>query len=220
MNSNASRMRSAGSMSLVLLLSAVAIASLNLQAAAEEESVKKQSPEKFTVLFETTKGNFTIEVNRSWAPNGADRFHELVTSRFYNDAGFFRVVPGFVVQFGLNADPAVQKKWTDAKIKDDPVVASNKRGFVTFAMAGPNTRTSQLFINYDDNSRLDQLGFSPFGVVVHGMDVVEKINSKYGERPSQGSITAKGNVYLKESFPELDYILKATVVATKETAEE
>ena len=195
---------------------AVNAATIGLPVYAQEgNEAGKKSPDTFQVLFETTKGNFTVEVNRSWSPNGADRFYELVTSGFYNDAGFFRVVPGFVVQFGLNADPAVQKKWSDAKIKDDPVVSSNKRGSVTFAMAGPNTRTSQLFINYADNSRLDELGFSPFGTVTQGMDVVDKINSEYGERPSQGRITAQGNNYLKTAFPNMDFITKATVVNSK-----
>ncbi|MCA9037134.1 MAG: peptidylprolyl isomerase [Planctomycetaceae bacterium] len=174
------------------------------------------SPEKFKVKFETTRGDFVVEVTRSWAPVGADRFHELVQAGFFDEAGFFRVVPGFVVQFGLNADPAVQAKWTTAKIKDDPVTQSNKRGYLTFATAGPNTRTTQLFINFDDNSRLDQMGFAPFGLVVEGMDVVDKINSEYGQSPNQGRITAEGNAYLKARFPKLDYIRKATIVPAAE----
>lgn len=180
--------------------------------AAAEPQETSAAPEKFRVQFETTKGKFVVEVTRSWSPNGVDRFHELVRSGFYNDAGFFRVVPGFVVQFGLNADPEKQKNWTNAKIKDDRVVESNKRGYVTFAMAGPNTRTTQLFINYSDNARLDSLGFAPFGRIVEGMDVVDAINSEYGERPNQREITDRGNQYLTKEFPRLDYIRKASIV--------
>ncbi len=180
------------------------------------KATQSAAPEKFLVQLETTKGNVVIEVNRNWAPNGVDRFHELVTSGFYNDAGFFRVVPGFVVQFGLAADPEVQKKWTDATLKDDPVVESNKRGTVTFAMRGKNTRTTQLFINYGDNSRLDSMGFAPFGRVIEGMDVVDKINSEYGQSPDQGEITQRGSAYLKAAFPNMDYIKKATVIPAKE----
>ena len=197
-------------------VTAVSVATTSSPLYAQEgNEASKKAPDTFQVLFETTKGNFTVEVNRNWSPNGADRFHELVNSCFYNDAGFFRVVPGFVVQFGLNADPAVQKKWTDSKIKDDPVVSSNKRGSVTFAMAGPNTRTSQLFINYADNARLDDMGFSPFGTVIQGIDVVDKINSEYGQQPNQGRITAQGNAYLKSAFPNMDFITKAAVVTAK-----
>ncbi|MEQ9406241.1 MAG: peptidylprolyl isomerase [Fuerstiella sp.] len=166
----------------------------------------EQAPEKFKVQFETSKGNFVVEVTRKWAPNGADRFYELVKKDFYKEARFFRVVPGFMVQWGIHADPAVQKAWRDAKIKDDPVVASNQRGYITYAMAGPDTRTSQLFINFKDNSFLDNQGFAPFGRVVEGMEIVDGINDEYREQPQQGSIQAQGNAYLKSSFPNLDYI--------------
>ena len=163
---------------MICIVGVLTISTSSAQAADESPGVKAQAasapaPAKFNVKVETTKGNFEIEVNREWAPNGADRFHELVKTGFYDQAGFFRVVPGFVVQFGLHADPQVQQKWTNAKIKDDPVVESNKRGYLTFAMAGPNTRTSQLFISYADNARLDNLGFAPFGRVVKGMEIVE-----------------------------------------------
>lgn len=180
--------------------------------AADEKADKPAAPEKFRVLFETTRGKFVVEVTRSWAPRGADRFYELVQSGFFNDAGFFRVVPGFVVQFGLNADPAVQQKWTTARIQDDPVIESNRRGTLTFAMAGPNTRTTQLFISYKDNTRLDGMGFAPFGRVVEGMEVVDAINAEYGEQPRQGAITARGNAYLKAEFPRMDFITRAVVV--------
>lgn len=177
-------------------------------------------PEKFQVKFETSKGDVLIAVERAWSPNGAARFYDAVKAGFYDECRFFRVVPGFVVQWGINGDPKVQAKWRDAEFKDDKVPAgeraSNTRGFVTFAKSGkPNSRTTQLFINYGDNARLDDLGFSPFGKVVEGMDVVDKINSKYRERPDQGAIQQKGNAYLKEEFPDLDFIKKATIVEAK-----
>lgn len=194
----------------VSLTSGVCIAQ---EPAASSAPETKKAPESFQVLFETTRGNFTIEVTRAWSPLGADRFHELVSSGFYDNTGFFRVVPGFVVQFGLAADPAVQKKWTDATIKDDPASASNERGLVTFAMKGKDTRTTQLFINYGDNKRLDSMGFTPFGKVVAGMDVVDKINAEYEQQPRQDLITAQGTEYLKKQFPNMDMITKASIVA-------
>lgn len=167
---------------------------------------------KFVVDFESTAGPFTIEVDRSWSPVGAQRFYELVKDGFYDQAGFFRVVPGFMVQFGLAADPKMTAKWRK-EIQDDPVVESNKRGFVTFAKTGrPNSRTGQIFINYTDNSFLDADGFSPFGKVIKGMESVDQINSEYREQPNQGSLTSRGNEYLKSQFPNLDYVTKATVV--------
>lgn len=187
---------------------------LMAQEPADAAKAKKTPvPEKYQVLFETTRGNFTIEVNREWAPLGADRFHELVSSGFYDNTGFFRVVPGFVVQFGLAADPAVQKKWSDATIKDDAVAVSNERGLVTFAMKGKDTRTTQLFINYGNNARLDQMGFSPFGKVVEGMEVIDQINAEYEQQPRQDLITAQGTEYLKAKFPNMDMIKRATIVA-------
>jgi peptidyl-prolyl cis-trans isomerase A (cyclophilin A) len=169
-------------------------------------------PETFKAKFVTTKGDFTVEVTRSLAPNGADRFYQLVNTGFFSDIAFFRVVPGFMVQFGIHGDPAVSAKWRDANITDDAVKTSNERGTITFATAGPNTRTSQLFINYGNNSFLDGQGFSPFGKVVEGMDVVDKINSQYGETPNQGAIQQVGNEYLKKEFPNLDYIKSASIV--------
>lgn len=166
---------------------------------------------KFVVEFESTAGPFTVEVDRSWSPVGAQRFYELVKDGFYDDAGFFRVVPGFMVQFGLAADPAMTAKWK-RQIQDDRVVQSNQRGYVTFAKTGaPNSRTGQIFINYGNNTSLDAQGFSPFGKVTKGMDAVDRINSEYAERPDQGSITARGNAYLKSQFPNLDYVTKATI---------
>lgn len=177
-------------------------------------------PEKFQVKFETSKGDVLIEVHRAWSPNGAARFYDAVKAGFYDECRFFRVVPGFVVQWGINGDPKVQAKWRDAEFKDDKVPAgeraSNTRGFVTFAKSGkPNSRTTQIFINYGDNARLDDLGFSPFGKVVEGIDVVDKINAKHRERPDQGAIQQEGNAYLKAEYPDLDFIKKATIVEAK-----
>lgn len=171
----------------------------------------QQSPPAYKAKFETTAGNFTVEVQREWAPLGADRFYNLVKSGYFNGARFFRVVPGFVVQFGLSPDPKVSGPWREAKLQDDAVRRSNGRGFLTFATAGPNTRTTQLFINLGDNTRLDQMGFSPFGLVTEGMEAVDKINSEYGESPQQPNIEAEGEPYLAANFPKLDKITKATI---------
>ena len=177
-------------------------------------------PEKFLVKFETSKGDVVIAVNRAWSPNGAARFYDAVQAGFYNECRFFRVVPGFMVQWGINGDPEVQSKWRKAEITDDEVpakdLASNTRGYITFAKSGkPNSRTTQLFINYGDNARLDEMGFTPFGQVVQGMEIVDKINSKHRERPDQGAIQEEGNAYLKAEFPDLDFIKKATIVEAK-----
>lgn len=185
---------------------------LSLAMSASLTSAAEQAPAKYKVKFETTAGDFVVDVTREWAPVGADRFYEAVKGGFYNDCRFFRVVPGFMVQFGINGDPATQEKWREANIKDDPVRGSNKKGYVTFATAGPNTRTTQVFINFGDNAFLDKQGFAPFGIVSEGMDKVEKIESKYGEKPNQGAIQSQGNEYLKSKFPDLDYIKKATIV--------
>jgi len=175
-------------------------------------------PAKFRVKFETSKGDFVVEVTRDWAPRGADRFHELVASGFFDECRFFRVLDGFMAQFGINGVPSVQKKWRDRPIKDDPVKESNKRGYITYAMAGPNTRTTQLFINFGDNASLDRDGFSPFGRVIEGMKVVDSLYNRYGEGaprgpgPDQGRIQRQGNTYLNSEFPKLDFIKKATFV--------
>ena len=179
----------------------------------------EQAPETFKVQFNTTKGKFIIEVTRSLSPLGADRFYNLVRSGYFKDVAFFRVIPGFMCQFGIHGDPAVSAKWREAGIADDPVKGSNTRGPITIATAGPNTRTTQLFINFGDNANLDGMGFSPFGTVIEGMDVVDKINSEYGEGapngrgPDQGRVQGEGNAYLKKDFPNLDYIKSATIVA-------
>jgi peptidyl-prolyl cis-trans isomerase A (cyclophilin A) len=172
----------------------------------------EKAPDTFKVKFDTTKGSFTVEVTRSLAPNGADRFYNLVKAGYFKDIGFFRVVPGFMVQFGIDGDPKISAAWREANIPDDPVKGSNTRGTITFATAGPNTRTTQHFINYGNNTFLDGQGFAPFGKVIEGMDVVDKINSEYRENPNQGAIQMQGNEYLKKSFPNLDYIKSATLL--------
>ena len=181
----------------------------------------EKAPETFKVQLDTTKGKFTIEVTRSLSPNGADRFYNLVRSGYFKDIAFFRVIPGFMCQFGVHGDPNVSAKWRAAAIADDPVKGSNTRGMITFATAGPNTRTTQLFINFADNSNLDGMGFSPFGKVTEGMDVVDKINGEYGEGaprgsgPNQGRVQMEGNPYLKKDFPNLDYIKSATILSVE-----
>ena len=154
---------------------------------ADPSKLTAQAPDTFKAVFNTTKGNFTVEVTRSLAPNGADRFYNLAKSGFFTDIAFFRVIPGFMCQFGIHGDPAVAAKWRDANIPDDPVKGSNTRGAITFATAGPNTRTTQLFINFGDNTGLDAQGFAPFGKVVSGMDVVDKIKDvQTVDKPSEG----------------------------------
>lgn len=176
------------------------------------------APSVYTVRFETTKGSFDVEVRRDLAPHGADRFYNLVRVGFYDGAAFFRNIRGFMVQFGLNGDPAVTAAWRQARIPDDPVVASNVRGTVSFAMSGPNSRTTQVFINRANNARLDAMGFAPFGRVVDGMDVVEALYDGYGEGaprgrgPSQARIQAEGNAYLRARFPKLDYVVTAVIL--------
>jgi len=172
----------------------------------------EKAPDSFQVKFETTKGDFVVQVTRSWSPLGADRFYNLVKHGFFTDAAFFRVVPGFIIQFGLSANPAVNAVWHSANFKDDRVTQSNKPGTITFATAGPNTRTTQLFINFGNNTFLDSQGFSPFGQVTSGMDVVQKLYAGYGERPDQGAITTQGKAYLDKNFPMIDSIKSATIV--------
>jgi peptidyl-prolyl cis-trans isomerase A (cyclophilin A) len=175
-------------------------------------SLKLKAPAVYNVKFTTTAGDFVVEVHRDWAPLGADRFYNLVHYGYFTNAAFFRVIPGFVVQFGLSANPAINKVWHVATIHDDPVVQSNKRGSLVFATAGPNTRTTQFFINYADNARLDRMGFAPFGSVVEGMNVVDKIYANYGESPRQDLIVEQGDAYLKAHFPDMDKIKLARIL--------
>jgi peptidyl-prolyl cis-trans isomerase A (cyclophilin A) len=181
-------------------------------------ALKEAAPATFNATFDTSTGTFVVRVQRDWAPHGADRFYNLVKNGFYDDTRFFRVISGFMVQFGIHGDPAVSAVWRNARIPPDPVKQGNKRGFVSFAMGGsPDTRTTQVFINFGDNSQLDASGFAAFGQVTSGMDVVDKIYSGYGEGaprgrgPEQGRIQAEGNAYLSKDFPRMDYVKKATV---------
>lgn len=183
----------------------------------------EQAPEAYRVKLETTKGDVVILVNRSWAPDGADRFYNLVKIGYYSDVAFYRVIRGFMAQCGFNPDPKISAAWSRAKIADDPVLQANTRGMVTFAMGGPNTRTTQFFINYADNSYLKKHGaFAPFGKIISGMDVMDSIYGGYGEGapngrgPSQAKIAGVGNAYLEENFPNLDYIKRARIVEPAE----
>jgi peptidyl-prolyl cis-trans isomerase A (cyclophilin A) len=178
-----------------------------------------EAPDVYEVKFSTTKGDFVVQVTRAWAPLGADRFYNLVANKFFDDASFFRVLSGFVVQFGLNADPQVSRVWRAATIKDDPVAQSNRPGFVTFATAGPNTRTTQVFINLGNNAQLDSMGFAPFGQVTQGIEIVKQLYSGYGEGapsgrgPDQGEVSSQGKAYLDKNFPKLDSIKTATMIS-------
>jgi len=189
-------------------------AQVDLEALKDPSQFTEEAPAAYRARFDTSKGEFLIEVRREWAPLAADRFYNLVKSGFYNDARFFRVVEDFMVQFGLNGDPAVQAPWSRARLRDEPVTQSNTRGLVSFAKESlPNTRNTMVFINFVDNSFLDERGFPPFGQVVSGMEVVDSLYSGYGDDrgPDQLRILRQGNAYLQESFPELDYIRTAVV---------
>ena len=198
---------------LLLALTAVAVRPTTAAQAADE-----QSPAMFRARFETSQGPFVIEVHREWAPLGADRFYTLVKSGFYDGVRFFRVLNGFMAQFGLSGDPKVQSAWASANLMDEPPKQSNLRGFVTFAKESrPNTRYTMVFINYKDNSYLDADGFAPFGQVVVGMDVVDKLYSGYGRTnvPDQLRIKSEGNAYLAADYPMLDFIKTATIERAK-----
>src|SRR5688572_14454733 len=193
------------------LAASAAFAQANLKSPS---TLKEQAPATYKVNFDTSAGPFVVEVTRAWAPLGADRFYNLVKNGFFDGGRFFRVIPNFMVQFGINGDPAIQKAWgAGTNLKDDPVTQSNKRGYITFATAGPNTRTTQVFINFKDNPGLDKQGFAPFGEVVEGMSVVDKINSQYEGKPQDQfvRILNEGNAFLNKEFPKLDFIRKATI---------
>jgi peptidyl-prolyl cis-trans isomerase A (cyclophilin A) len=184
----------------------LAVLTMGCSASADEKA-----PDNFKVNFDTSRGMVVVEVNRADAPIGADRLYSLVKAKYFDGARFFRVVPGFVVQFGLAADPAVIKKW-DIPIKDETPKTTNARGTLTFAASSmPNSRTTQMFINLADNGRLDGIGFAPFGKVISGMEFVDQLYSGDGERPDQGEIQAQGNAYLRKAFPNLDYIKTASI---------
>jgi peptidyl-prolyl cis-trans isomerase A (cyclophilin A) len=201
-----------------VLLALVCAAPAFSQGLLNPASLNERAPPVFKAKFDTSKGSFVIEVHRDWAPRGADRFYNLVKNGFFTNARFFRVVTGFMVQFGINGDPKVSAQWRDANINDDPVQQSNRRGYITYATAGPNTRTTQMFINFADNTGLDQQGFAPFGRVISGMTVVDALYAGYGEGaprgngPDQSAVQSQGNAYLISRFPKLDYIKKAGIV--------
>jgi len=180
-------------------------------------ALSEKAPDTYKANFDTSKGTFTVTVTRAWAPLGADRFYNLVKSGFYDDTRFFRVLDGFMAQGGIHGNPTIAKAWMSARIQDDPVKQSNKRGFVTFATGGPNTRTTQFFVNFRDNTGLDKQGFAPFGEVTTGMNVVDRLYNGYGEGapsgkgPNQGRVQGEGNVYLNKDFPRLDFIKAATI---------
>ena len=178
--------------------------------------LKEKAPETFRVKFTTTRGDFIVTVNRAWAPIGADRFYNLVKHHFYDNASFFRVVPGFIVQFGISAYPPVAAAWDQANIQDEPVTQSNKRGYLTYAKTSmPNTRSTQIFINLKDNAGLDRQGFSPFGYVdAQGMKVVDMLYDQYGDSagPDQDQISKQGKPYLDKGWPKLDSIKTATLL--------
>lgn len=198
---------------------AVALAAASHVLAAPEKlatpaKLTAQAPERFRARFDTTKGTIVIEVRREWSPHGADRFYNLVKNGYFDGVKFFRVVPGFVVQWGIHGDPSIATKWLKATIPDDPVKQSNKRGFVTYAKSGaPDSRSVQMFINLVDNGRLDGMGFAPFGDVTEGMDVVDKLYGGYAEGLTklQGRIAQEGNDFLEKNYPELDGIKKASI---------
>jgi peptidyl-prolyl cis-trans isomerase A (cyclophilin A) len=175
-------------------------------------ALKERAPAVYKAKFDTTVGVFVVEVHADWAPNGADRFYNLVKNGYYDGCRFFRVLPGFMAQFGINGNPAIQRNWVNANIADDPVKQGNTRGFISYGKSdAPNSRTTQVYINFADNSRLNRIGFAPFGKVISGMEVVDKIYSGYGQTPDQDRIQNEGNAYLTKSFPKLDYIKKATI---------
>ena len=204
------RVLTAVALAVVLVAPSMAAAQASLKNPA---SLNEKAPATYKVRLDTSAGPIVIEVHRDWAPLGADRFYNLVKNGFYDGTRFFRVLPGFMAQIGMNGDPAVQKVWGRANFNDDPVKQSNKRGFVTFAKTGaPNSRSTQFFINFVDNTFLDAQGFAPFGQVTSGMDAADKLYS-YGKSnvPDQGQITAEGNAYLQKEYPKLDFVKKATI---------
>jgi peptidyl-prolyl cis-trans isomerase A (cyclophilin A) len=205
------RVLTALALAVIVALPSAALAQTGKPSLMNPASLTEQAPATYKVRFDTSAGEFIVSVTRAWAPIGADRFYNLVKNGFYDGTRFFRVVPNFMVQWGINGDPDVQRNWVRANIKDDPTgVKSNARGFVTFANGGPNSRSTQIFVNYKSNAFLDKQ-FMPFGEVTTGMAVVDKINSEYREEPDQSQIQANGNRYLTKAFPKLDFIKKATI---------
>ncbi len=189
----------------------------------EDKAWKEESPEQFNVQISTTKGEFLLEIHKAWAPIGVNRFYNLVRLGYFDNSRFYRVREGFIAQFGIPGNPAVTRVWQDRAIKDDPVIQSNLKGYIAYAMTGPNTRTTQLFISYKDNEQLDEQGFAPLGLVIEGMDNVEQLYAGYDESAGggmrggkQGKILSGGNEHLDKEFPKLDKLLKAEIVTTNQ----
>jgi peptidyl-prolyl cis-trans isomerase A (cyclophilin A) len=206
------------STTVLAFIAAVAVSALQSNAARRKTprlrnpaALAQTAPALYRVKFDTTRAPFVVQVRRAWAPNGADRFYNLVRAGFYDDCAFFRVIPYFLVQFGIHGDPAVQKSWTTAAIKDDAARVSNTRGTVAFATVGKDMRTTELFINYRNNLALDSQGFAPFGEVVDGLSVVDSINAEYREMPDPQRIRLEGNAYLRTAFPRLTYVKTAVI---------
>jgi peptidyl-prolyl cis-trans isomerase A (cyclophilin A) len=203
---------------LVLGAASLVLGQGDTSALKNPAALKETAPATYKVNFDTSVGTFVVEVTREWAPNGADRFYNLVKNGYFDNIRFFRVVPNFMVQFGIHGDPALNSVWREARIARDPVKQKNTRGYITYAMAGtPDTRTTQVFINFGDNSFLDGQGFAPFGRVTTGMNIVDKIYNGYGDGPpqgkgpNQGRVQTEGNAYLTKEFPRMDYIKKASI---------
>jgi peptidyl-prolyl cis-trans isomerase A (cyclophilin A) len=213
------RSRRATGLIVLLGMTVSGLSALAQSKLTDPSALTETAPELFRARFETSKGPFVIEVHREWAPIAADRFYNLVKHGFYDGTRFFRVRPGFMAQFGINGTPEVQSAWQRAFLRDEPVTKSNIRGFVSFTTEGrPQSRFTQIFINYGDNSRLDTDGFAPFGEVVAGMDVVDKLFSPPDPQPDQRRILREGNAYLQAEFPKLDFVKKATIVPVKPAA--
>jgi peptidyl-prolyl cis-trans isomerase A (cyclophilin A) len=204
--------------SLVVAMAAALAAQGDAPTLKDPATLTADAPEKYSVKFETSQGDFVVEVHRDWAPRGAVRFYNLVKNGYYDDNRFFRVLPGFMAQFGISGDPEINKVWRNARIIDDARKQTNERGYVSYAAGGPNTRTTQVFINMKDNPQLDQANLVPFGRVTSGLNVLDKLFTGYGDGPSQhgkgpdqAKIQTEGNAYLTKDFPKLDYIKKATI---------
>lgn len=208
----------AGALLILLTLTACETGSKPAPKTVEVVKKKEPPPAAYRVKLATTKGDIVIEIKREWSPLGADHFHELVTAGFYNGVRFHRVMKTFVAQFGINGDPKIGQLYAMMRIGDDPMVLKNKRGTITYAKLGANSRTTEVFINLRDNPVLDTTGFPPFGKVVEGMDVADKLTYLYGELAPRGNgpdaakIYREGNVYLKKDFPRLDTVEKAVVL--------
>ena len=200
----------------ILFATALLAGQSNLEKLKDPTQLIERAPDLFQARFETSQGTFVIAVEREWAPLAADRFYNLVKNGFYNDARFFRVLDGVMAQFGLHADPTIQSAWRSANLKDEPVKKSNTRGFVSFTReSNPNSRYTMIFVNYKDNSYLDADGFAPFGQVVSGMEVLDRLYSGYGRQniPDQRRILREGNAYLLAEYPKLDFVKTATITS-------